>query len=54
MWYYILQDGRTPLHLAFETGHTDIATMLIDRGADVNATQMVSLHESGLESTKII
>ena len=43
MWYYILKDGQTPLLWASMEGHTDIATMLIDRGASVKAADKVSL-----------
>ena len=32
-----IQYGRTPLHLACENGHKDVALMLIERGA--NATE---------------
>jgi ankyrin repeat protein len=30
-------DGWTPLHLASFFGHAEVATLLLDRGADVNA-----------------
>jgi ankyrin repeat protein len=29
--------GRTPLHLAVGSGRTEVARLLLDRGADVNA-----------------
>ncbi len=32
-----LPEGWTPLHYAVSKGHTDTATMLIERGAEVNA-----------------
>jgi len=31
------EDGRTPLHLASERGHVDVAWMLVECGADVSA-----------------
>lgn len=34
-FYY--QNGCTPLHLAAEAGHTDVAKLLLSHGADVNA-----------------
>ena len=34
-FYY--QNGCTPLHLAAEAGHTDVARLLLSHGADVNA-----------------
>ncbi|MDP7254779.1 MAG: ankyrin repeat domain-containing protein, partial [Planctomycetota bacterium] len=30
--------GRTPLHLAAFSGRKEVATLLLDGGADVNAT----------------
>ena len=30
------QYGDTPLHKAAEYGHTEIASLLIDNGADIN------------------
>ena len=29
-------DGMTPLHIACQNGHTRIAELLLDRGADIN------------------
>ncbi|XP_065346427.1 ankyrin repeat domain-containing protein 50-like [Cloeon dipterum] len=31
-------EGRTPLHVSAWQGHTDMAALLLDAGADVNAT----------------
>jgi ankyrin repeat domain-containing protein 50 len=31
-------EGRTPLHVSAWQGHTDMAALLIDAGANVNAT----------------
>jgi ankyrin repeat protein len=28
--------GRTPLHFASDNGHTDTASMLIEKGADIH------------------
>ena len=36
------QDGNTPLICASANGHVDIARMLLDRGASVDATDEVS------------
>ena len=40
--YCILQSGWTPLHCATSSGHVDIAKMLMDKGADINAVDEVS------------
>jgi ankyrin repeat protein len=33
------KDGATPLHCAAEHGHADCGQVLLESGADVNATQ---------------
>ena len=35
-------DGRTPLHYASCCGYTEIVRILLDRGADIEATADVS------------
>lgn len=39
-WLFIFQiiQGRKPLQIAFETGHQDIALILIDKGANLDWT----------------
>ena len=37
-----LQDGLPPLIIAAEEGHTKVVTILLDRGADVNAANKVT------------
>ena len=37
-----LQDESTPLHEAAYNGHTAVASLLLDRGADVGAKDNVS------------
>ena len=37
------QDGYTPLHGAAKKGHTEIASLLIGRGADINSKDNVSI-----------
>ena len=37
-----LQDCQTPLHRAAADGHTDTVKILIEKGADVNAKDIVS------------
>ena len=37
-----LQDGRTALHMAALFGKTDVAALLLDRGAAVDAKSNVS------------
>lgn len=41
-----LQDGSTPLEIAFEKNLLEIATLLIDNGADVNAVSKVRTSKS--------
>ena len=36
------QDGSTALHLAASGGHTAVIALLLDRGADITATNNVS------------
>ena len=38
-----LQFGKSPLLAACEGGHTEIAKLFIDRGADVNQLDKVSV-----------
>ena len=37
------QDGFTALHWAASRGHTAVVTVLLDRGADITATDKVSI-----------
>ena len=37
------QGGYTPLHYAAENGHTEIASLLIGNGADINRKDYVSI-----------
>ena len=30
------KDGMTPLHIACQSGHTEVAKLLLDRGADID------------------
>lgn len=34
---YFVLTGLTPLHMAVQQGHQDLAKMLLDAGADINA-----------------
>ena len=36
-----LQDGKTALHYASETGHFEVAEILVQRGADIIAADKV-------------
>ena len=38
------QDGDTPLHLAISKGRMDMAVLLVEKGADLNAKDKVSPH----------
>ncbi len=37
----LLQDGKNALHMAASEGHLEVATLLISKGADVNAADKV-------------
>ena len=41
------QDGGTPLHWAAREGHTAVAQLLVERGADLHAKDNVSGGGSG-------
>ncbi len=43
---FVCQDGWTPLHGASYGGHIEVVRLLLDRGADVQAQEMVSERES--------
>jgi hypothetical protein len=34
----VLQDGWTPLHIASDNGHLEVVRLLLDQGADMEAT----------------
>jgi len=42
-YIYDLQSGFTPLHIAAHYGNTNVAQLLIDKGADVNYKARVSV-----------
>ena len=37
-----LQDGRSPLHVAAEEGHTNVVDILVKHGANVDTRDKVS------------
>ena len=39
----MIQFGSTSLHYAAEKGHTEIASLLIANGADINSEENVSI-----------
>jgi uncharacterized protein len=43
-------DGWTPLHLAAFFGHAEVATLLLARGADLNARSTNSIHNTPLHA----
>ena len=43
MGFVHAQDGWTPLHKAASNGHVEIAQMLMDKGANIEATDEVQL-----------
>jgi ankyrin repeat protein len=40
--FYSLQNGNTPLHVACQANETQTVELLISKGADLNALNMVS------------
>jgi ankyrin repeat protein len=42
MFYIVLQDGKTALMGACAGGHLSVVNYLVDRGADIDATDNVS------------
>ena len=38
-----MQSDRTALHFAAQRGHLEVVTLLLDRAADVNAEDLVSI-----------
>jgi RNA polymerase sigma factor (sigma-70 family) len=41
---HVLEPGLTPLHIAAQFGHVDLARLLLERGAQVNAVSPLSHH----------
>ena len=41
-YYYMLQDKKTPLHWASEGGHSEVITVLIAHGGNVEAQDKVN------------
>ena len=39
-----LQDGRSPLHIAIEKGHTDVVDILVKHGANVDTKTKIVIH----------
>ena len=35
VFFFLIQDGKVPLHHASGAGHSDVVTKLLDSGADV-------------------
>ena len=40
---HLMQDGMTALHLASRNGHVEVATALLEKGATIDLTDLVSL-----------
>ena len=40
---HLMQEGMTALHLASRSGHVNVATALLEKGAAIDLTNLVSL-----------
>jgi ankyrin repeat protein len=38
------QDYEQPIHFAAKNGHKEVVSLLLDRGADINAKNKVSIY----------
>ena len=47
------QDGETPLYIAAEKGHLEVARVLLEAGADITANDNVSERRVGGEGQRI-
>lgn len=41
--YLMGQNGQTPLHLSAEQGHEELTSLLINKGADIDSNDKVSI-----------
>jgi hypothetical protein len=48
VWWWKVQDGKTPLHYACENKHLEGIRCLLEHGADVNMKDNVSTATSGV------
>ena len=39
--YFLLQKGLTPLYVASQNGHSQVAELLLSKGADINLPEQV-------------
>lgn len=42
MKYFFLQDGRTALHYAAQNGHNEVCKVLVAKGINIDAEDLVS------------
>ena len=39
-WYFLLQDNKVPLQLAYDNGHKDVVSYLAKKTADIDPIQI--------------
>ena len=43
IFYYLIQSGKSFLHISAQNGHTDVCNFLLSKGANINQVDKVSI-----------